>query len=118
MKSKSRGRYAVSAQAQTASVQTKRRPWWHWVLLGFVIAIPIAWFTMPPPNIPQAAIDDAVRFIMQDPAVRDATVLVDGEQAVLAIVVTRTTSAEYGRQLGDSFARQLATLAALHSDVK
>lgn len=83
---------------------------WHWVV-ALVIGIPIVMMltASPAPDIPQTAIDMATSTIMMDPQVVDATVVVDGRDVGLAIVVRRSTSPEYGRQLADNFARQLST---------
>jgi len=92
-----------------------KRPLWHYIVAGFIIAIPIAWFTMPepaPPAVPQEAIDDAVAFITQDPMVRDAAIRIENDQIVLAIVANRAINQQYARQLGDNFARYFATATA------
>lgn len=70
----------------------------------------------PPPAVPQAAIDDAVAFITQDPMVRDAAIRIEDRQIVLAIVANRAINQQYARQLGDNFARYFATATAGRSD--
>lgn len=83
---------------------------WHWIV-GLVVGIPIVMMltASPAPDIPQTAIDMATSTIMMDPQVVDATVVVDGRDVGLAIVVRRSTSPEYGRQLADNYARLLST---------
>lgn len=109
----------MSAQVQTASVQAKRRPWWHWVLLGFVIAIPIAWLTTPeapPPAVPQEAIDEAIAFIEQELLVRDAAILIEDRQIVLALAVNRAITEQAARQLGENFLRFFSGAVSRWSD--
>lgn len=96
-----------------------KRPLWRYIVAGFIIAIPIAWFTAPeapPPAVPQEAIDDAVAFIMQDPLVRDAAIRIEDRQIVLTIVANRAINQQYARRLGDNFARYFATATAGRSD--
>ena len=92
---------------------------WHWVV-ALVVGVPIVMMltASPAPDIPQTAIDMATSTIMMDPQVVDATVVVDGRDVGLAIVVRRSTSPEYGRQLADNYARLLSGQASFYSDDK
>lgn len=81
--------------------------------MALIVGIPIVMAlspSKPVPAISQSAIDTAVNQMMFDPQVLDATVVIDGRDVGLVLVVRRATSPEYGRQLGANFARQLATL--------
>lgn len=77
-----------------------------------VLAIVLTACGGSPPAVPQAAIDDAVAFITQDPMVRDAAIRIEDRQIVLAIVANRAINQQYARQLGDNFARYFATATA------
>jgi len=77
-----------------------------------VLAIVLTGCGGSPPTIPQAAMDDAVAFILQDPLVRDAAIRIENDQIVLAIVANRAINQQYARQLGDNFARYFATATA------
>jgi len=98
--------------------QRKRRRWWQYIVLGFLIAIPIAWFTSAParPAVPQEAIDRAVAYMLEDPMVRDADVVIQGDRISLALIANRAINQHYARSLGDTFVRRLASEAAIWSE--
>lgn len=90
----------------------KIKPWQ--IIVGVLLAIPVISMlrSEPAPDIPQAAIDQAVAFIEDDPSVRDATIVIDGKRIGLVAVVTRATSKSHAHQVGDSFVRRLGSLSA------
>ena len=96
-----------------------KRPLWHYIVLGFIIAIPIAWFTTPeapPPAVPQEAIDEAIAFIEQELLVRDAAILIEDRQIVLALAVNRAITEQAARQLGENFLRFFSSAVSWWSD--
>ena len=96
-----------------------KRPLWHYIVAGFIIAIPIAWFTTPeapPPVVPQEAIDEAIAFIEQELLVRDAAILIEDRQIVLALAVNRAITESAARQLGENFLRFFSGAASRWSD--
>lgn len=89
------------------------------LFLGIAVAaVLFAALTMPKdlPAIPQEAIDRTIEDIKADSLVRDAAVIVDKGRVILSVVVNRATSADYGKRLGDRFARRLASNASFWSD--
>lgn len=96
-----------------------KRPLWHYIVAGFIIAIPIAWFTTPeapPPAVPQEAIDEAIAFIEQELLVRDAAILIEDRQIVLALAVNRAITEQAARQLGENFLRFFSGAVSRWSD--
>src|SRR5690606_21417660 len=110
--------YGGITVAQPTTRPTRKRPLWHYIVVGFIIAIPIARFisTPPPPDLPQEAIDRAVAYMLQDPMVRDAGVVIRDDRISLAIIANRAINQQYARALGDAFVRRLAAEAATWSD--
>src|SRR5690606_18420133 len=101
--------------AVTQTTLRPKRPLWHYIVAGFIIAIPIAWFTTPeapPPAVPQEAIDEAIAFIEQELLVRDAAILIEDRRIVLALAVNRAITEQAARQLGENFLRFFSSAAS------
>lgn len=83
------------------------------VLGILVLALALAGCSAPP-EIPQAAIDHAYDVMAGYQGVRETLVTVKDGRVQLVIVTDPSITPQYARQLGDNFARALASGAAIH----